>query len=58
MNTLKPLLGISFAIAFIALGYYLTQKETTFAIAIGYISMAFWGLILLFAIYKKLTTKQ
>ena len=58
MNNFKPFFGIALAIAFIYLGYYLTQKESTFAIAIGYISIVFWSAILLFAIYKKITTKK
>ena len=37
MKNFKPLLGIAFALAFIFLGYYLTQKESTFAINVGYI---------------------
>lgn len=58
MKNFKPLLGIAFALAFIFLGYYLTQKESTFAINVGYISIVFWSAILLFAIYKKITTKK
>ncbi len=58
MNNFKPLLGIAFAIAFICIGYYLTQKESTFAINVGYVSIVFWSAILLFAIYKKITTTK
>lgn len=58
MKNFKPLLGIVFAIAFIFLGYYLTQKESTFSIYVGYISIVFWSSILLFAIYKKFTSTK
>jgi hypothetical protein len=58
MNNFKPLLGIVFAIAFIYLGYYLTQKEEEYQIIIGYVTIAFWSFVLLFAVYKKITTKK
>ena len=58
MNNFKPLFGIVLAIAFIALGYYLTLKESAFAVYVGYISIIFWSAILLFAIYKKITIKK
>lgn len=58
MNNFKPLLGIVLAIAFIYLGYYLTQKEEEYQIIIGYASIAFWSFVLLFALFKKITTKK
>ena len=57
MNAGKSILGRVLAGSFIVLGYYLTQKESTFTVIIGYISMVWWSSILLFALYKKLHTK-
>jgi len=58
MNNFKPLLGIVLAIAFIYLGYYLTQKEEDYQIIIGYFTITFWSFVLLFALYKKITIKK
>lgn len=40
------------------MSFYMTQKESKFAIITGYIGMVWWGGLLLFAIYKKLTSKN
>lgn len=58
MNNFKPLFGIALAIAFIYLGSYLTQKEQEYQVIIGYVTIAFWSFVLLFALYKKITTKK
>ena len=58
MKNLKPLFGIVLAIAFIYLGYYLTQKEENYQIIIGYVIIFFWSFVLLFALYKKITIKK
>lgn len=58
MKNFKPLFGIALAIAFIYLGYYLTQKEENYQIIIGYVIIIFWSFVLLFALYKKITTKK
>lgn len=58
MKTTKPLFGIILAIGFIYLGYYLTQKEEEYQVILGYVTIVFWTILLLFAIFKKLTTKK
>lgn len=58
MSNFKPLLGIVLAIAFTYLGYYLTQKEEEYQVIIGYVTIAFWSFVLLFALYKKITSKK
>ena len=58
MKNTKPLFGIILAIGFIYLGYYLTQKEEEYKVIVGYVTIVFWSIIVLFAAYKKLTTKK
>lgn len=58
MKNFNPLFGIILAIGFLYLGYYLTQKEEEYQVIIGYVSIAFWSFVLLFALYKKITTKN
>lgn len=58
MNNFKPLFGIVLAVAFLILGIYQSQSDTTFSKTVGYISIVFWSAILFFAIYKKITTKK
>ena len=61
----NPLLGIVLAIAFVALGYYLyfnvaEQPDASYPMLtkiIGAAAMAFFGGLLLFALYKILTKK-
>lgn len=58
MKTFKPLFGIILAIGFIYLGYYLTQKEEEYQVIFGYVTIVFWTILLLFALFKILTTKK
>lgn len=58
MKAFKPLFGILLAIGFLILGIYQSQSENTTPKAIGYISIIFWSSVLLFAIYKKITTNK
>jgi uncharacterized membrane protein len=58
MNKTKPLFGIIIAIGFLYLGYYLTQKDQEYQVIIGYVTIIFWTIVLLFALFKKLTTKK
>jgi len=58
MKTFKPLFGIILAIGFIYLGYYLTQKEEEYQVIFGYVTIVFWTILLLFALFKKLTQKK
>lgn len=54
----KPLLGIVLACGFIALGFYLLQSNDTVYIILGYANIFFFGALLLFGLYKKLTIKK
>jgi hypothetical protein len=58
MKNTKPYFGITIALFFIIMSYYLTQKENNFAIITGYIGLVWWGGFLLFAIYKKITSNK
>ena len=58
MNNFKPFFGIIIAIGFLFLGYYLTQKEEEYQVIVGYVTIVFWTILLLFAFYKKITTKK
>ena len=58
MNNSKYLLGIILSIGFIIIGIYQTQSERIFAQNLGYILIVYWSAILLFALYKKITTKK
>ena len=58
MNSFKPLFGIALALGFLYLGYYLTQSEQEYQVIVGYVTIAFWSFVLLFALYKKITTKK
>ncbi len=58
MKETKPLFGIIIALGFIYLGYYLTQKEEEYQVIFGYVTIVFWTILLLFALFKKLTTKK
>lgn len=53
-----PLLGIALAIGFIFIGIYLIQQEENYKVIFGYISIVFWSGLLLFSLYKKITTKK
>ncbi len=44
---------IILAIGFLFLGYYLTQKEEEYQVILGYVTIAFWIIVLLFALNKK-----
>ncbi len=58
MKNFKSFLGFAIAIGFIYLGYYLLSDENMLGVIIGYALIIFWGLLLLFALFKKLTTKK
>ncbi len=58
MKNSKPLLGFILAIGFLVLGFYLIQQEESYNVIVGYVTIAFWSFFLLFAIYKKITTKK
>ena len=58
MNNFKPLFGFVLAVAFLFLGFYLIQQEENYKVIVGYVTIAFWSFFLLFAIYKKITTKK
>ena len=58
MNNFKPLFGIVLTLGFLYLGYYLTQSEQEYQVIVGYVTIAFWSFVLLFALYKKITTKK
>lgn len=58
MNNFKPLFGIVLTLGFLYLGYYLTQREQEYQVIVGYVTIAFWSFVLLFALYKKITTKK
>lgn len=58
MNNFKTLFGIALALGFLYLGYYLTQSEQEYQVIVGYVTIAFWSFVLLFALYKKITTKK
>lgn len=58
MNNSKPLLGFVIASAFLFLGFYLIQQGENYKVIVGYVTIAFWSSVLLFAIYKKITTKK
>ncbi len=56
-NTFKLFYGISIAILFIILGFYLINKGDRFSIWTGYANIIFWSGLLLFTIYKLITKK-
>ncbi|WP_035758624.1 hypothetical protein [Flavobacterium tegetincola] len=58
MNNFKPLFGILLAIGFLVLGIYLIQQDEEYKVIVGYSTIAFWSIVLIFAIYKKITTKK
>lgn len=58
MNNFKPLFGIIIAIGFLVMSFYLIQQKDQLAIIIGYIGIFWWGSLLLFALYKKITNKN
>ena len=58
MNNFKPLYGILLAIGFLVLGIYLIQQDEEYQVIVGYSTIAFWSIVLIFAIYKKITTKK
>lgn len=58
LNNFRPLFGIGIAILFIFLGFYLIEKESQFAIIVGYVNIVFWSGIILFALYKFMTKKK
>ena len=58
MKNTKPYFGFIIAISFLIMSFYLTQKESSFAIIAGYIGLVWWGGLLLFVFYKKLTSNK
>lgn len=58
MKNTKPYFGFTIAISFLIMSFYLTKQEDNIAIIIGYIGMVWWGGLLLFAIFKKLTSNK
>ena len=58
MKNTKPYFGLTIAISFLIMSFYLTKQEDNIAIIIGYIGMVWWGGLLLFAIFKKLTSNK
>ena len=58
MNNFKPLFGILLAIGFLVLGIYLIQQDEEYQVIVGYSTITFWSIVLIFAIYKKITTKK
>ena len=57
MNNFKPLFGFVLAIGFIVLGFYLILQTEEYKVIFGYVTIVFWSLLLLFALYKKIKTK-
>lgn len=58
MKKTIPFFAYIIPVFFIIMSFYLTQKESKFAIITGYIGMVWWSGLLFFAIYKKLTSKN
>ncbi len=58
MNNFKSFFGFAIAIGFLLLGFYLTNKEEEYQMIIGYVTLVFWSIVLIFAIFKKITNKK
>lgn len=55
MKNFNPIFGIGIALIFIVIGFYLISIGDQLSVIIGYANIIFWGILILFALFKLIT---